>query len=192
MRLFAAPSRAASDIVLILVDQYSLDFYKKQDVPWPWPRQMYAPLLGFLKAGGAKAVFFDLVMTEPSPLKEDDAMLAKAISESGNVILPVALSDEDKETAPEADAFLKRTASKAEVRPWPGKLLSATADLPVLMDQSRGGAGRNPTRTASTAGFRCFSSTRAFPSRASPWPWPRRRRARARPPASVSIPTAGC
>ena len=140
MRLFAAPSRAASDIVLILVDQYSLDFYKKQDVPWPWPRQMYAPLLGFLKAGGAKAVFFDLVMTEPSPLKEDDAMLAKAISESGNVILPVALSDEDKETAPEADAFLKRTASKAEVRPWPGKLLSATADLPVLMDQSRGGA----------------------------------------------------
>ncbi len=140
MRLFAAPSRAASDIVLILVDQYSLDFYKKQGVSWPWPRQMYAPLLGFLKTGGAKAVFFDLVMTEPSPLADDDLMLAKAIGESGNVVLPVALSADDKETAPEAEAFLKRKASAADVRPWAEKFLSATADLPVLLDQCRGGA----------------------------------------------------
>ncbi|MGD0783045.1 MAG: adenylate/guanylate cyclase domain-containing protein, partial [Candidatus Aminicenantales bacterium] len=142
MRLFAAPSRRAADIALILVDQYSLDFYKKRQVPWPWPRQMYAPILGFLKAGGAKAVFFDLVMTEPSPYStEDDAMLAKAIGESGNVVLPVALSADDKETAPEAEAFLRRTASPSSgIRPWPEKFLSATADLPLFLDRCRGGA----------------------------------------------------
>lgn len=84
MRLFAAPEKRADDIALILVDQYSLDFYKKQEVSWPWPRQLYAAILGFLKAGGAKAVFFDLVMTEPSSyFAEDDAMLAKAMGESG-------------------------------------------------------------------------------------------------------------
>jgi adenylate cyclase len=141
MRLFAAPARRAADIALILVDQYSLDFYKKQQVSWPWPRQMYAPILGFLKAGGAKAVFFDFVMTEPSAyFAEDDEKLAKAIGEAGNVILPVALSADEKDTAPQAEAFLKRTATTAAVRPWAEKFLSATADLPILLDQARGGA----------------------------------------------------
>ncbi len=142
MRLFAAPSSRASDIALILVDQYSLDFYKKQQVFWPWPRQMYVPILGFLKAGGAKAVFFDLVMTEPSTYStEDDAMLAKAMGEAGNVILPVALSDDDKETALEAEAFLRRTAfASSRLRPWAENFLSATADLPIYLDQARGGA----------------------------------------------------
>ncbi len=141
MRLFAAPARRAADIALILVDQYSLDFYKKQQVSWPWPRQMYAPILGFLKAGGAKAVFFDFVMTEPSAyFAQDDEMLAKAIGEAGNVILPVFLSAEDKETAPEAEAFLRRTATTADVRPWVESYRSATADLPAYLDRVCGGA----------------------------------------------------
>ena len=141
MRLFASPSRRAGDIALILVDQYSLDFYKKQQVTWPWPRQMYAAILGFLKSGGAKAVFFDFVMTEPSPYAEDDAMLAKAIGESGNVILSVALSAADKETAPEAEAFLRRTASASTgLRSWNESYLSATAELPIYLNAARGGA----------------------------------------------------
>jgi adenylate cyclase len=142
MRLFVAPSRRAADIALILVDQYSLDFYKKEQVSWPWPRQMYAPILGFLKAGGAKAVFFDLVMTEPSTyFAEDDAMLAKAIGEAGNVVLPVFLSAEDKETAPEAEAFLRRTAPVSSgLRPWIKSYRSATADLPLYLDKARGAA----------------------------------------------------
>jgi adenylate cyclase len=142
MRLFTAPARRASDIVLILVDQYSLDFYKKQQVSWPWPRQMYAAILGFLKAGGAKVVFFDLVMTEPSTyFAEDDVMLAKAIGESGHVVLPVALSEGDKETAPEAEAFLKRIASASSgLRTSSKSYLSATADLPIYLDKAGGGA----------------------------------------------------
>jgi adenylate cyclase len=142
MRLFVSPARRAADIALILVDQYSLDFYKKQQVTWPWPRQMYAAILGFLKAGGAKAVFFDLVMTEPSPyFAEDDAMLAKAIGEAGNVILPVALSADEKDTAPQAEAFLRRTAFRPSgLRPWAESFLSATADLPIFLELARGGA----------------------------------------------------
>ncbi len=141
MRIFASPSRRAADIALILVDQYSLDFYKKQQVSWPWPRQMYAAILGLLKAGGAKAVFFDFVMTEPSAyFAQDDEMLAKAIGEAGNVILPVFLSAEDKETAPEAEAFLRRTATTADVRPWVESYRSATADLPAYLDRACGGA----------------------------------------------------
>jgi adenylate cyclase len=141
MRLFASPSARSSDIVLILVDQPSLDAFKKQQVSWPWPRQMYAPILGFLKAGGARAVFFDIVMTEPSAYQvEDDEMLAKAIGESGNVVLPVFLSGDDKETAPEAEAFLRRTVSSAPFPAWNGKIRSATVDMPVFLEKARGGA----------------------------------------------------
>jgi adenylate cyclase len=142
MRFFASPRRAASDIALVLVDQYSLDFYKKQAVSWPWPRQLYAALVGFLKAGGAKAVFFDIMMSEPSPyFAEDDEMLAQAIREAGNVVLPVFLSVEDKPSDPGAEVFVLRTASAAEGRPYyPVVFRSITAPLQTYLNAATGGA----------------------------------------------------
>ena len=90
VRLGADPSRAAADIVLLAIDQTSLDAYNKQQgLPWPWPRQMYVAVLDFLKAGGAKTVFFDLILTEPSGFGvEDDDAFAAAIARSDNVLLP--------------------------------------------------------------------------------------------------------
>ncbi len=142
MKLFASPGRADKDIVLVLVDQYSLDFFKKQNVSWPWPRQVYAPLAGFFGRGGARAVFFDIVMTEPSAYGvEDDEMLAAAIAEAGNVILPVALSREEREESGGAEDFLRRFASMgAGLRPFSGKFQSATVPIAPLRRAARGGA----------------------------------------------------
>jgi adenylate cyclase len=112
VQLLADPSRADADIVLLAVDQSSLDIYEKeQGLGWPWPRQIYAPLLDFLKAGGAKAVFFDLMLTEASTFGiDDDRLLAEAMTRSGKVLLPFFLSHEEKEAAPAAEEVLARSA----------------------------------------------------------------------------------
>ncbi|MFQ5835823.1 MAG: CHASE2 domain-containing protein, partial [bacterium] len=67
LHLFSNPSRASRDIVLFLIDQYSLDIYEKQQaLPWPWPRELYAYIIQYCKAGGARACIFDLIFSEVS------------------------------------------------------------------------------------------------------------------------------
>jgi adenylate cyclase len=134
LKLTADPRRASPDIVLLAVDQASLDhFEKEQGLGWPWPRQLYAGLLDFLKSGGAKAVFFDITMTEGSTFGvEDDQLLAQAMARSGNVVLPVFLSADAKESDPGARELLAPGALKgrgAAVHP-PG-LVARSVSLPV-------------------------------------------------------------
>ena len=67
--------------------------------------------MDFLKAGGAKAVFFDLMLTEASTFGiDDDRLLAEAMTRSGKVLLPFFLSREEKEAAPAAEEVLARSA----------------------------------------------------------------------------------
>jgi len=141
IRLFAE-SDPSPDIAIILVDQYSLDHFKAQEVSWPWPRQMYAPILGYLKDGGARSVFMDIMMSEASTYDvEDDEMLAAALRESGNVVLPIFLSGEDKPSSDGAEAFLKKSALVAGAWPKPGRSFhSATVPIPILAEAARGGA----------------------------------------------------
>jgi len=142
LRLGADPSRAAADIVLLAVDQASLEAYNKQQgLPWPWPRQMYAAVLDFLKTGGAKAVFFDLILTEPSGFGvEDDSAFAAAIARSGKVLLPYFLSKDVRQDDPAAAAALGRFALAG--RPVPPQAIqpynSVTLPVEDLMKSVRG------------------------------------------------------
>src|SRR5579885_1300795 len=70
-RAFADPGRHDPGIVLVMLDQSSLDAFEKDDVYWPWPRSLYGAALSFLKRGGAKAVVFDQLFTSPSPIGAD-------------------------------------------------------------------------------------------------------------------------
>src|SRR3974377_627810 len=49
---------AKSQVVVVTVDQPDLDFFQKQGVSWPWPRQLYAPLIEFCQRGGGPAGSF--------------------------------------------------------------------------------------------------------------------------------------
>ncbi len=142
LKLFAEPSRASRDIAIIMVDQYSLDVYEKQQgLSWPWPRQIYAAVLDFLHAGGARAVFFDLLFTESSRSGvEDDQEFAQAMARSGNVFLPLSLSEFGESPADVPAEKLSRfsipvpqglTASFPAAR-------SATLPVDVLLRAARG------------------------------------------------------
>jgi len=78
------PHRASGDIVLVTIDDRSL----REIGRWPWPRRYHALMIDKLTAAGAKRIFFDITF-ETRSNAADDALLAKAIEESGRVTLPV-------------------------------------------------------------------------------------------------------
>jgi adenylate cyclase len=81
-QVFASPSRATCAIKLILLDQQSLDWGQKENhLSWPWPREVYAPIIDFCTRHGARAIIFDVIYSEPSAYGvADDQALASAIS----------------------------------------------------------------------------------------------------------------
>lgn len=95
VRLFGRPSKAAEQIKLVLLDQASLDWASERlSVSWPWPREMYVPLLQFVQRGGAASVAFDVLYTEPSAYTvSDDEALGEAIKNTSNMVAAVFLGN---------------------------------------------------------------------------------------------------
>lgn len=88
VRLFAAPGPATDDVVLVLLDQAGLDWGSEtMGLSWPWPREVYGPLIDFCTRGDAAAVAFDVLYTEPSVYGVyDDQALGEAITRNGRFV----------------------------------------------------------------------------------------------------------
>ncbi|HEY7086986.1 MAG TPA: adenylate/guanylate cyclase domain-containing protein [Tepidisphaeraceae bacterium] len=61
-------SRADGPIVIIAVDQQSIDKMAASEnhYRWPWPREYWGAVAAYLEKCGAKAIVFDLLFEEPS------------------------------------------------------------------------------------------------------------------------------
>ncbi|MFZ5448963.1 MAG: CHASE2 domain-containing protein [Thermodesulfobacteriota bacterium] len=111
---------ASSEVVVVTVDQPDLDFFKNQGVTWPWPRQLYAPLIDYCRWAGAKAVILDILFTEASSYgPEDDQKFTQAAANAGNVVAPFFLSRDAKPANP-SEAELLQKAGLAIPGPPPG------------------------------------------------------------------------
>ena len=83
---FAPLSQPSDDIILILLDQDSIDWAQRErSWGWPWPRAAYAEIVDYLNLGGANSIAFDVLFSEPSIYRfhelgamEDDAVFARA------------------------------------------------------------------------------------------------------------------
>lgn len=97
VNLLAVPGRATDSIRLILLDQNSLDWGKKENsLGWPWPREVYNLLLDFSRRQGAKSVFFDVLFTEPSTFgASDDESFGEAVKRGPPFVGSVFLSERD-------------------------------------------------------------------------------------------------
>ena len=96
VELLARPGTATPKVKIILLDQASLDWGKEANGwSWPWPRQVYGPIIDFCQRGGARAVLFDVLYTEPSVYEvADDELLAAAIRRAPAFIAPLSLGEE--------------------------------------------------------------------------------------------------
>ncbi len=123
VRALARPGPATSRIKLIALDQASLDWAQKNSgLSWPWPRQVYAPIVQFLARGGAKAAVLDIIFSEPSVLPGDDEALGEALRRSGMAVGAVMLG----RTTGQATAWPKAWQDKLP------RVRGATAPPPEL------------------------------------------------------------
>ncbi len=103
---------ARTDVVIVTVAQPDLDFFKERGMTWPWPRQLYAPVIEFCARGGARAVIMDILFTEASSYgQEDDERFAEAMAASASVVLPLFLSRKEREPGPADQDLLKKILS---------------------------------------------------------------------------------
>jgi adenylate cyclase len=83
-----------------VLDQTSLDWGKEEfKWSWPWDRTIYTPIIDFCKRGGAKAVMFDVLFTEPSKSGvSDDQALGDCITSNAFVAAALIVSREQGQT----------------------------------------------------------------------------------------------
>ncbi len=85
-------------------------------INWPWPRQVYAPIIEYLSE--ADAVFVDIYFTEPSSYGvEDDQLFSNAIKQAGNVYFPVGLTNMAKKLSEADREFIGKIAVRADLHP---------------------------------------------------------------------------
>lgn len=82
-------------IKIIKIDDASLEAIGQ----FPWPRSVYAELIGMLEEAGVRAVALDIVTAEPSEDPADDAAMAEIMKQYTNVILPVQFNFVTKQKA---------------------------------------------------------------------------------------------
>lgn len=124
-RIYSNPAAARDDLVLVAIDEASLEHFGR----WPWPRDRHGYAVQFLKGAGAKAIVFDILFTEPDQTAaEFDAVFSEEIQAAGNVFLPFILRDRQEaqtqsashpESAPsqQESTFLSKAALPVEGRP---------------------------------------------------------------------------
>jgi adenylate cyclase len=127
---------ASSQVVVATLSQADLDFCQKQGVSWPWPRQLYAPIIEFCQRGGARAVIFDVLYTEASVYgADDDQRLAEAMKASGRVVLPFFLTRESKGAGPQDQEVFDRASLTIKGAPPAGLTMyqGMTTPIPPLL-----------------------------------------------------------
>ncbi len=130
------PLEPEQDIVVIEVDQQSLDALSDQGIHFPWPRQVYAPIIEYLSE--ADAVFIDIIFSEPSSSGvEDDQILAEAIRKSSKVYLPVYLTLEKKPMSKTDREFLKKHSIREKLKPY-STYASAVTPIDLLKGSVEG------------------------------------------------------
>ncbi|WP_169719660.1 adenylate/guanylate cyclase domain-containing protein [Psychromonas aquimarina] len=90
VKQWSLDSPADPDIVVIDIDDPSLQAMKNRVGRWPWPRSVHGELLDQLLLQHPKAVIFDILFAEPDIYRPDaDKYLSEVISNADNVFLPI-------------------------------------------------------------------------------------------------------
>ncbi len=87
-RLFAP--KPDPKIVIVDIDERSLDELKQEFGRWPWPRETLAAVLDWVNRQGAQAVVFDILFADADTLNPaSDVAFVEAVQASRNTYFPV-------------------------------------------------------------------------------------------------------
>jgi len=138
-RTFPFPEKPDSSIVLIAIDDYSLQEFSQNGISWPWPRDIYQILLQYLQQDSAKTVLFDMLFYEPDLERAEtsqaytDQLFADAIKQSGNVILAAELTHNETQAAESIKKFQVKPSHKESIESFAGAIMP----IPLLSEASQ-------------------------------------------------------
>lgn len=91
-----AAGRPQSDrVVIVDIDQRSLERMNELAGSWPWPRSVHGELIDHLERQGPRAIAFDILFNEPDVYRpEHDAAFADAVARHANVWLAMTLNND--------------------------------------------------------------------------------------------------
>ncbi len=104
--------KPSSSIVIVDIDERSLAMLAPEHGRWPWPRIVLADALDRLSQAGARAVLFNVLLSDPDKSNPDsDAAMEAASAMIPNVAYPVIRlnQDNDDRSQLKASDLLKRT-----------------------------------------------------------------------------------
>ena len=130
---------ADTSIVILAVDQNSLDFVERQwQMKWPWPREYYGLLLRYLDRAHPRMVAFDYDLSQHDEDRQEvdgkasDQAFADAMGKAGNVLLGVNLSVQEQGDLP-GDSIHARHLIGGGMPRWSGPLYDrAAAPIPAF------------------------------------------------------------
>ncbi len=79
-------SAPGTDIVIAWIDQQSMEYMERNDVPFPWPREVYGQVLQYLRRAGARGVVFDVLFDQRSTAADERAFAAALAEGKGDVL----------------------------------------------------------------------------------------------------------
>ncbi|TJZ72076.1 adenylate/guanylate cyclase domain-containing protein [Chitiniphilus eburneus] len=99
MRQHVATRTASPDIVVIDIDQKSLEQLNEVAGSWPWPRAIHAEMIDILAAQHPRAIVFDILFNEPDTFRPDsDALLRDTALAHDSLYFPYVLLGDGQPT----------------------------------------------------------------------------------------------
>ncbi len=126
LRIAAARRPPSDRVVIVDIDQRSLETMNEMAGSWPWPRSVHGELIDHLARQQPRAIAFDVLFNELDVYRpEHDAVLADAVARNTNVWLAMTLN------ADGAGARAGDIPAAAGARPLPGA--SPEARVPLML-----------------------------------------------------------
>jgi adenylate cyclase len=93
LKLNAARRPLSNRVVIVDIDQRSLEMMNDMAGSWPWPRSVHGELIDHIAKQGPRAMAFDILFNEPDVYRpEHDAAFAEAVARHRNVWLAMTLN----------------------------------------------------------------------------------------------------
>ncbi len=130
LRLHAATRPASDDVVIVDIDQRSLEAMNELAGSWPWPRSVHGELIDHIARQKPRAIVMDILFNEIDVFRpEQDAALVEAVARHDNVYLAMTLNSDG------AGAELAQLPPAVGATPLPGAKPGARAPLmlPLIM-----------------------------------------------------------
>jgi CHASE2 domain-containing sensor protein len=141
-------ARPASNLLVVAIDDKT---FADLSLRWPFPRSWHARAIDRLRRAGARLIVYDVQFTEPTVVREDNALI-RAVGRAGNVVLATAETDEHGRTnvlgGAEVLERLGAHVGASNLPEGPGGVVQrfehAHARLPTLATVSARLLGREP------------------------------------------------